>query len=208
MAKQFHCELIALERVYALAFELSRKIRRDGFAPDWIVAVARGGFVPARLLCDFLDRSALASIAVRHYEPGARRQERALLSVPLAADVRGRRVLVVDDVNDSGDSLDVAREHLAERGAAEVRVAVLHEKLHTRAPAEFRAAEIPDARWLIYQWAVVEDAIGFLEQGGALPGAPEQGRDRLASEFGIELGDSVWRKVQALWPARTEPGAG
>ncbi len=208
MSAARRCQVIALEEVYELSFELSERVRCAGYEPELVVAVARGGFVPARFVCDFLRLGELTSLGVRHYAPGARREPTARLHRSVGAEVSGLRVLVVDDVNDSGDSLDVARAHLAERGAAEVRVAVLHEKLHTRTPADFRAAEIPDARWLIYQWAVVEDAIGFLEQGGALPGAPEQARDRLAAEFGIELGDSVWRKVQALWPARPEPGAG
>ena len=49
------CELVTWGQVYRLSWRLADLIRKSGFAPDLIVAVARGGYVPARLLCDFLD---------------------------------------------------------------------------------------------------------------------------------------------------------
>ncbi len=201
------CEIVALDEVYELSFELSQLVRRAGFEPELVVAVARGGFAPARFVCDFLRLRDLTSLGVRHYAPGARREAAAQVRHPLAADVEGRRVLVVDDVNDSGETIEVARAHLAERGAGDVRVAVLHEKRHSRARAEFRAVELPDERWLVYQWAVVEDAIGFLEQMDPPPQTPAAARERLAGDCGLELGDLLWSKVQAVWSSAGGAGA-
>ncbi|MCK7580840.1 MAG: hypothetical protein MZV65_37935 [Chromatiales bacterium] len=49
-----------------------------GFAPDLIVAVAaRGGYVPARLLADYLDVMDLVSLRIEHYTAGARKRRRA-----------------------------------------------------------------------------------------------------------------------------------
>jgi hypoxanthine phosphoribosyltransferase len=199
------CEVIGLDRVYELSFELTEAVRRAGYQPDLVVAIARGGFVPARLVCDFLRCRDLTSLGVRHYAPGALREDKARIVDPLRVDVGGRRVLVVDDVNDSGDTLDVARAHLAERRPADVRVAVLHEKPHSHARADFRAAEAANDRWLVYQWAVIEDALGFLEQVEPPPGTPGECRRRLEADLGIELADPQWEKVVGSLPQ--PPGA-
>ena len=200
MSAARRCEVIRLDRVYELSFRLSQTVRRAGYAPDQVVAIARGGFVPARLLCDFLGCRDLVSLGVRHYAPGAVRERAARLVDPLRVDLRGRRVLLVDDVNETGETLEVARAHLAESGAADVRLAVLHEKPHSGVRADFRAVDLGDERWLIYQWAVVEDALGFLEQLGPPASTPEEGRARLADELGVELDEPLWQKVQDSLP--------
>lgn len=60
-------ELITWRQVYRLAWRLADRIRRSGFKPDPIVAMARGGYVPARLLCDFLDIHDLGAFAPTDY---------------------------------------------------------------------------------------------------------------------------------------------
>jgi hypoxanthine phosphoribosyltransferase len=54
---------------------LSEKIRSSGWSPDVVVAVSRGGFVPARLICDFLDISDLLSIQSQHWVEAAKAAE-------------------------------------------------------------------------------------------------------------------------------------
>ena len=105
MADVSGCELISWHEVYRLCRKLSERIITSGYRPDLIVAVARGGYVPARLLCDFIGINELTSIRVEHYYPGAKKQTEARIRDPLSADIAGRRVLLVDDVNDSGDTL-------------------------------------------------------------------------------------------------------
>jgi hypoxanthine phosphoribosyltransferase len=198
VGERMRCEIVPLERVYGLAVELAREIRRAGFAPELVVAIARGGFVPARLLCDFLGVPVLASFAIRHYAAGARSEGSAQLRHPLAADVRGQRVLVVDDVNDSGETLAAAPEHLASREPAEARFAVIHEKGGTRARADFRAEAVEAGPWLVYQWALVEDVNGFLDDMAPRPATAREARERLAAEYGLELSDAQWRTVNDL----------
>lgn len=198
MSGPHRCEIVALERVYDLAFELSAAIRAAGYAPDLVIAIARGGFVPARLVCDFLLCSELTSITVRHYAAGARREAGARMRHPLAADVRGRRVLIVDDINETGETLEAARAHVAERGAAQVRTGVLHERPYSRLRADFRATAAPaEADWLIYQWALVEDAVAFLASMEPPPKDDAAAREGLAREFGVRLDDAQWRRVAA-----------
>ena len=192
------CEIVSLERVYELAYALALGIRGAGFAPDLVVAIARGGFVPARLLCDFLRIPTLASLWIRHYGAGAKAEGHARLRHPLAADVRGLRVLVVDDVNDSGETLIAAREHLASLEPADARFAGLHEKSSARANADFHAEAVEAQRWLLYQWALVEDVIGFVDRMAPRPTTAHEARDRLVAEFGLRLTDAQWQKAHDL----------
>jgi hypothetical protein len=81
--------------------------------------------------------------------------------------VPGLKVLVVDDVSDTGSSLRTAMEHVADRGASEVRVATLHVKPWTTFRPDYYAAEV-DA-WIVYPWEPVESMIsmaGRLEKRG------------------------------------------
>ena len=98
----------------------------------------------------------------------------------------GRRLLVVDDVNDSGETLRAALDHLAHSGAETVRTACLHEKTATAVPADFQAVEVRDWHWIIYPWAVVEDVSGFLRRLPQVPGADEAAR-HLDETYGIRL---------------------
>jgi hypoxanthine phosphoribosyltransferase len=74
--------------------------------------------------------------------------------IPLNADVKGLRVLVVDDVSDSGGSLQVALDHVKSRGASEVRVATLHIKPWTAFHPHYYAEEVDD--WIVYPWEPLE----------------------------------------------------
>jgi len=167
MEKDFRCELISWRQVYLLARKLAYTIDGDKFQPDVIVAIARGGYVPARILCDFLDVNTLASIRIEHYLPGAIKRKAARLTDPLAIDIEGKNVLVVDDVNDTGDTLEVAVHHLKEFSPKDVRVAVLNQKTTSGFRPEYFARKIIKWRWLIYPWAVMEDLSGLLAKRGS-----------------------------------------
>lgn len=169
MEKDFRCELISWRRVYLLARKLAFMINGDNFQPDVIVAIARGGYVPARILCDFLDVTTLASIRIEHYLPGASKQKMARLTDPLAIDIKGKNVLLVDDVNDTGDTLELAVHHLKEFLPKDVRVAVLNNKRTSDFSPEYFPHTIIKWRWLLYPWAVMEDIGGLLAKIDSQP---------------------------------------
>ena len=70
----------------------------------------------------------------------------------LKLDPRGRRILLVDEVLDTGVTLAAIRKNLLDAGAKEVRTAVMVEKLRPRPAglehADWRGAELPD-RYLV-----------------------------------------------------------
>jgi len=128
MTEKFRCELISWKKMYHMTRQLAATIKEQCFAPDIIVAIARGGYIPARILCDHLGVNLLSSVQVTHYESGAFKKKCARLIAPLQRDINGMRVLIVDDVNDTGQTLELALQHVKDFQPAEVRVSVLHDK--------------------------------------------------------------------------------
>ena len=104
----------------------------------------------------------LTSIKVEHYLWAANRQEKAVIRYPIRTDIKDLRVLVVDDVNDMGDTLEVITQHLEIFQPGEIRTVVMHQKAVTRFNADYSAGKIIKWRWLIYPWAVNEDLSDFL----------------------------------------------
>ncbi len=159
-------EPIGWEQCERLARLLAGKIRESGFSPQVVLAIARGGVVPARLLCDHLDIMEMACLRVAHYRAHHKSPE-AKVCQSLSLDLDGRRVLLVDDVSDTGDSFEAALAYLRARTTpAEVRTCALHHKQTSAYVPDYFGGQITEWRWLTYPWAVLEDLGGFIEEAG------------------------------------------
>ena len=157
MHEELPCTLITWEEVYSLCHQLVRQLRKANFRIDVIVAIARGGYVPARLLSDMLGIHDLTCFKIEHYQ-GAYKQQEAYVKYPLNADINGRNVLLLDDVCDSGDTFAVGIEHIRHCGTVnEMRTAALHLKTVSKFIPDFYVETVSEWRWLIYPWAVNED---------------------------------------------------
>jgi len=178
-------QLVGLEEVVDACDRLGRALLESDFRPDVIVAIARGGFVPARFLCDFLQVRKLSSIRVQHYRAGAQKDSQATITIPLSIDIEGANVLLVDDVNDTGTTLVAASSHLKSFSPAALRTAVLHEKTSTIQPADFRVVVVRQWRWILYPWAVVEDVGQFVRDMRPAPCSVDEIRARLDDQYGF-----------------------
>ena len=190
------CELISWSEVQRLCLRLANLIRESDYHPDIVVAIGRGGFVPARLLCDYLDIMALTSIKIEHYLSGSTKQEQAVIRYPLSTKIKNLRVLLVDDVNDSGDTLDIAIQHLDEFQPREVRTAVMHHKTSTYFEVNYKAKTITKWRWLIYPWARVEDISDFIHRLTPIPKTLQEVQQQLSLQYGISISR---QELKQLW---------
>ncbi len=171
------------EDVERLSEELAQKIMESGYEPDIIVAVSRGGFDPARILCDQLGIRRLASLQVEFYLGVKDTAEKPRIVYPLNADIVGQKVLVVDDVSDTGDSLMLAKEHVLAGSPGDLKVATLHIKPWTSFRPDYHASETE--AWIVYPWEPIESIRSIaakLEKNGY--------SDRETREKLLELGFS------------------
>jgi len=190
-------EFVSNTKVSKLTRQLAHQIQDDGYHPDIIVAIARGGYIPARLLCDHLDINNLASFRVTHYT-GAQKAEQTRLSLPLTIDVRGMNVLLVDDITDTGDTLRLALDHIHAFQPQQLRVAVLHHKTVSTVVPDYYARKIVRWRWITYPWAVIEDTLGFVKQLQPRPATIEQAMDAVAKAHGVKISRPAMEDVFRL----------
>ncbi|MBN1357138.1 phosphoribosyltransferase [Candidatus Bathyarchaeota archaeon] len=151
-------------QIYAMLLSQAVKIRRSGFKPDVIVGVTRGGWVPARVLSDLLGIHALAIIRVEFYLVVAETQNAPVLTQGVSADVKEKKVLLVDDVADTGKSLRLAVEHLKQHGASEVRVATVYRKPLSVVTPDYWEKET--LGWVVFPWDAKEIIRKILEKHG------------------------------------------
>jgi hypoxanthine phosphoribosyltransferase len=132
--------------------ELSRQVGADGFRPDAVLALARGGLPLAGALAYALGVKSMATLNVEFYTGVDERLEEPLLlpPVPDLAHLRGERLLVVDDVADTGRTLALVRDFCAEH-SAEVRTAVLYQKPHSLVSCDYVWRRTD--RWIEFPWS-------------------------------------------------------
>lgn len=154
MSQKIDYEVPSWGRIYNMLLRLAERIKRDCFRPDVIVGVSRGGWPPARILSDLLENPNLANVRVEFYVGVAETNKEPKLTQPVSVDVKGKMVLVVDEVADTGKSLRLIKEHLLEKGAVEVRIATIFYKPWSIIVPDYYAAET--SRWIVFPWEIKE----------------------------------------------------
>lgn len=132
---------------------LGRRLVADDWVPDCILGVVRGGLFVAAGLAYALDVKDVRHVNVEFYtDMGETLAEPVLVGeAPYLADLGGRRVLVADDVADTGATLHFVRNLLPED--ADVRVAVLYGKPHSTYAPDL--AWRTTAHWIRFPWIQV-----------------------------------------------------
>ncbi|NYT02082.1 MAG: phosphoribosyltransferase [Methanosarcinales archaeon] len=196
--ESFRCTLVSWEEATRLSRVLAARIRSSRFRPHLVIAIGRGGFVPARVVCDSLLLSNLTSIKVEHWGVAARQMQEARVKYPLPVDVRGLKLLIVDDVTDTGETLKATMEHVGLQGPQEVRTAVLQHKTCSQFVPDYYAEAITEWRWIIYPWAAHEDLVGFTEKvlAGEALGVPEI-RAGLERRYSLQVSEKTLAGVLA-----------
>ena len=110
------------------------------FKPEIIIAIGRGGFYPGTLIAHLLRTEIYPVRFTRRLHDEVLHEEPQWLLEPPAL-VQGKRILVVDEISSSGQTLRGTKEKLVKMGAAEVQTAVLY--------AHTWGAEFPDYVGLI-----------------------------------------------------------
>ncbi len=178
--------ILSWQDVYNLTLQLSERIVSSGFVPDVIIGIARGGWIPARILSDVLYASSLQNIRIEYYTDVGARGKEPQITQPLTGSMEKKNVLLVDEVSDTGDTLHHAIEHVKSLGAASVRSAVLHYKPNSIVKPDYFMVET--ASWTVYPWEHRESIIAlvkiFKSENKSL--TMKEIRDKLVFDVGFE----------------------
>ncbi|MEM1733788.1 MAG: phosphoribosyltransferase [Pyrobaculum sp.] len=149
-----------------LSEKLAKKVQTSGFSPDVVIAISRGGLVPARVLSDVLGVDDVVTVGVKYWGLAQRRAERPVLYHGIEPGVvQDKRVLVVDEVADTGHTLSVAKNLLEITGAAEIKTAVIHLKTTSMFLPDYYVEKIEEWVWISYPWSRYEDYREFKRRG-------------------------------------------
>ncbi|MCU1440040.1 MAG: phosphoribosyltransferase [Rhodoglobus sp.] len=134
--------------------QLAQAIAHDGFAPDVVVAIARGGMLLAGGLAYALGVKSCGALNVEFYTGVGQRLPDPVVLPPMLDEVslRGKRVLLADDVSDSGRTLAMVVQ-LLEATGAEVRTVVLYTKPGTVHEPHYTWRRTP--LWITFPWSAL-----------------------------------------------------
>lgn len=205
-------KLVEWNDIVNWAWELAEKIRLSGYKPDVIVALARGGYVPARLLCDFLDVENLLSLQSQHWTEAAKKEERAIIKFPYKLDLSGLKVLIVDDICDTGESLILAKNFIQENWKpAELRIATLQWiSPVAKIKPDYYTIEVKDWTWFQYPWTRLEDTYEFIKrllkevykETGKTEWAYQEIIDGFHEWYGIDVGERYYKAALRILEER------
>jgi hypoxanthine phosphoribosyltransferase len=142
------------------------QVHDDGFAPDVVLGIARGGLLVAGALGYALGVKNTFTMNVEFYTGIDERLEMPMIlpPVPELVDLERERVLIADDVADTGLTLELVKEFCAGK-VGEVRCAVLYEKPRSVVQCEYVWSRTD--RWIVFPWSADDPVETPLPAGSA-----------------------------------------
>jgi len=189
MADLPRCRLTTWADIDRLADRLAERIRSANAIPETIVALTRGGWVPSRLLSDRLGVKRLVSVRAQHWGVTATPDGKAKLTEGVSGPVEGQKVLVVDDITDTGESLSLAASHVAEQRPSRLETAAFLHIAHSNFVPTYYAEEIPRSGWVwvVFPWNYWEDLASLATQALEFGRGPTKIRETLRERSGLDV---------------------
>jgi len=169
-----------------LAMNVAKSIRQDGFQPDFMVGLARGGWVLSRVLCDFLGVKDLVSLKVEHWGVTATPDGKAQIKYPFDIDLTGKNVLVVDDITDTGESMLVAVEYVKSKNPASIKTAALRHIDGSKFTPDYYG-DVISWRWVVFPWNFVEDMCNLVPKASEDTNSLDEIKKRMKERFNVDL---------------------
>jgi hypoxanthine phosphoribosyltransferase len=154
MDNELEYEVPTWNQIYNMLLNMADKIRQDRIKPDVILGVSRGGWPPARVLSDLLDNPNLASVRAEFYLGVAETNCEPVITQPVSATIKEKKVLIVDEVADTGKSLKLVKEHVVDEGASQVATATVYYKPWSIIKPDYFEKETN--RWIVFPWETKE----------------------------------------------------
>jgi hypothetical protein len=189
------CHTVEWKHLTYLSAALARKIKESAYTPDVLLAISRGGLVPARTIADFMLKRKLLCIQAEHWDVGVTLPEKVKIT-STTANLKSKKVLVIDDVADTGDTLFEVAQHLRKQGASTVKTAVLHYKKTSTFKPDYYAEEMEEWQWIVYPWSIYEDTTNFIKKIiKAKPKKKEEIHHELAQTFKLHLDEKLYNLI-------------
>ncbi|MCX8180742.1 MAG: phosphoribosyltransferase [Thermofilaceae archaeon] len=153
--------ILSWEEFFDDVLYLASKLEYNGY--DVLVVIARGGLVVGRLLSDLLNVKRVTALTIEYYRGVEERGSEPKIVGDLGLNVEGLKVLIVDDVADTGVTLKAAVEFLAEKGAESVETCSIYVKPWCSYKPKYFSKMIEG--WIVFPYEHLETSLYFLNSG-------------------------------------------
>ncbi len=148
--------VLSFDEIWKMLYELYNKIKESNFTPDVIIGITRGGFLPARILSDFFGIRQVTTIGVGFYTDINETMPEPKFTEKFCYNVKNKSILLVDDVSDTGKSLEFTFKYLKKMKIKEIKTATLHYKPQSIFEPDYFIRET--SAWIVYPWESIEFA--------------------------------------------------
>ncbi len=179
MASELEFEVPSWDQIYDFLLNIAKRIRRNGFEPDIILGVSRGGWPPARVMSDLLENPNVVNVAAEFYVGVAETRDKPVITQPVSVSVKDKKVLVVDDIADTGQSLKLVLSHLEEEGASEVKTTTIYYKPWSALIPDYYEKETTS--WIIFPWERKETVKKIVERYKCQGSPIDMAKEKLVS---------------------------
>jgi hypoxanthine phosphoribosyltransferase len=158
------CKQTTWAQIEQLTQTITQHIKKDNYTPDTIIGISRGGIIPARLLSDKLCNPNLTTLKIEHWGKPGKITQKARITQKINTNIKNKKILIVDDLTDTGDTLQKAITHTKTLGATQIKTATLHHKTTSNITPDYYGKKLSKWTWIIYPWMQHEDACEFVKK--------------------------------------------
>lgn len=124
--------------------------KASGYKPDVLIGISRGGLVPLRIFSDITGLKKIGVLGIQFYKAIGETNKFPEITHEMPLDIRGKKILIIDDVADTGKSLVEAKKYIEKKGASEIKTATIHYKPTSEIVPDYYVSETTS--WIIYPW--------------------------------------------------------
>lgn len=143
---------LSWQEIEAMVQKLAAEIKAAGFVPDRLIGITVGGLIPLALLAQEMDIRNVSTVSASSYK-GKEQGPLRITNLP-EVDLSGQKVLLVDEIADSGETLRQVSEALRNKCQAndlKTATLVLNEATCKFQP-DFSAFSFPGDSWVAFPW--------------------------------------------------------
>ncbi len=185
---EFKARLVTWDEIFKWCVNIRDAVITD-YEPDYIIGLSRGGLVPARLLSDMLWIKDLYAVKTEHWGLTATRDGAPTIKKSNEINVKGRNVIIVDDITDTGASMKLAHNYVESLGPKALRTATMLHITHSQFKPDYFSEKVDDTNWtwFIFPWNVYEDILNLVSRVLTSPMNTESISNALKDSFDLNM---------------------
>ena len=188
---EFKATYVSWKEIEEWTKGIRKMVVKNNYNPDIIIGIARGGLVPARMVADYLFKKDLLSIKTEHWGLTATMNGKAVLKEKLNYDVTGKKVLIVDDITDTGESMKLSYNYVKSLNPADVKTtSMLYIDGSNYTPDFYgKGLSKEEWAWFVFPWNVYEDTFNLSKKFMDVPVGVGELKEKLAENYGLNVED-------------------